>query len=241
MLSRQLARNEMISALRVKDGATSLRVKDSGLVLETKAVGDDGTIEGYGSVFGVVDSQNEVVDPGAFTGSLVASKRKGRKVRMLWQHDPGAPIGVWDDMAEDAKGLYVKGRLLKDVSAQAAETYGLLKADALDGLSIGYREIETAPDDDKQGVLHLKKLDLREVSIVTFASNERARVETVKGILSVGKLPTVREFEEFLRDAGGFSKSLAATIASKAAPHLRGDPEAQASDAVRFLEMLKAD
>lgn len=230
------------SDLRTKDSGLALRTKDSGLILEAKAVGDDGTIEGYGSIFGNVDSQNEVVDPGAFTGSLVANKRKGRKIRMLWQHNPDTPIGVWDDIAEDSKGLYVKGRILKDVSGQASEAYGLLKGDALDGLSIGYREIETAPDDDRQGVLHLKKLDLREVSIVTFAANERARVETIKSILSAGKLPTVREFEEFLRDAGGFSKSLAVAIAGKAAPHLRGDPEAQASeDAVRFLEMLKAD
>lgn len=199
-----------------------------GAALEIKAVGDDGTIEGYGSIFGNIDSYGEIVEPGAFTGSLVDARRKGRKIKMLWQHDPSQPIGVWDDMAEDAKGLYVKGRLLIDDVPQARATYGLLKAQAIDGMSIGYRVVEAAPHPDKQGILSLKKLDLKEVSIVTFQANDRARVEAVKHIIAAGQLPTVREFEEFLRDAGGFSKSLAAAIAAKATPHLRGEPEAEA-------------
>lgn len=216
-----------------------LQMKHSGVALDIKAIGDDGTIEGYGSVYGVVDSYNETVEPGAFAGSLVESKRKGRSVKMLWQHDRDQPIGVWDDLAEDKKGLYAKGRLLKDVSARANEAYGLLKAGAIDGLSIGYREIETAPHDDKQGVRKLLKLDLREISVVTFAANEKARVETVKSMLAEGKLPTVREFEEHLRDAG-FSKALAAAIAGKATPHLRGEPEAQADDVMAFFDALRA-
>lgn len=209
-----------------------------GVALAVKEIGDDGTIEGYGSIFGNVDSAGEIVEPGAFSASLVDSRRKGRKVRMLWQHDRDQPIGVWDDLAEDSKGLYVKGRLLKDVSPRAAEAYGLLKAGALDGLSIGYRVIEAAPHPDTRGALSLKKLDLREVSIVTFAANERARVETVKSILAGGELPTVRQFEEHLREAG-FPKSLAAAIAAKATPLLRGEPEAQADEAVAFLRALR--
>lgn len=215
-----------------------LQTKTSGLALDVKAVGDDGTIEGYASVFGVVDSYNEVVEPGAFAASLVERKRKGQTVKMLWQHDTWQPIGVWDDLAEDAKGLYVKGRLLNAVSPRAAEAYGLVKEGALDGLSIGYRTIQTAPHDDKQGVLKLLKLDLREVSLVTFAANERARIESIKSILDRGELPTVREFEGLLRDAG-FSRTKAAAVASAAAPHLRGDPEAKAEDALGFLKALR--
>lgn len=214
-----------------------MQTKESGLALDVKAISDDGTIEGYANVFGVVDSYNEIVEPGAFVGSLAEAKRKGRKIRMLWQHDPSAPVGVWDDLAEDAKGLWGRGRLLKDVSPKASEAYGLLKEGAIDGLSIGYREIETAPHEDQRGVLRLLKLDLREVSIVTFPANERSRVDTVKSLLALGKLPTVREFEEHLRDAG-FSKSLAAAIAGKAAPHLRGEPEAKANDPAAFLRAL---
>jgi hypothetical protein len=119
------------------------------------------------------------------------------------------------------QGPAAEGRL-----RAAAEAYGLLKAGALDGLSIGYRDIKTEPHPDKPGVVNLLELDLREISIVTFAANEKARVETVKSLLTAGELPTVRQFEEHLRDAG-FSKTLAAAIAGKAAPHLRGEPEAE--------------
>lgn len=216
-----------------------LHFKNSGIGLDVKAVGDDGVIEGYASAFGVVDCYNEVVEPGAFTASLVDAKRKGRSIKMLWQHDSWQPIGVWDDLAEDAKGLYVKGRILKDASRSASEAYGLLKGGALDELSIGYRTLQTAPHDDKQGVLRLLKLELREVSLVTFGALGRAaRVTDVKSILGAGELPTVRQFEEHLRDAG-FPKSLAAAIAAKATPHLRGEPEAQADDALAFLKALR--
>lgn len=207
----------------------TLLTKNSGVALEAKAIGDDGTFEGYGSIFGNVDSYGEIVEPGAFTQSLVDSRRKGSSVKMLWQHDPSQPIGVWADMAEDSKGLYVQGRLLKDTVPQAGAAYALLKEGALDGLSIGYRVDKAAPHPDKQGILLLKKLQLKEVSVVTFAANDRARVTDVKHMIAAGLLPTVREFEEFLRDAGGFSKSVAAAIAAKATPLLRGEPDVKAN------------
>lgn len=219
----------------------TLLTKNSGVPLDLKAVTDDGVVEGYGSVFGNVDSYGEVVEPGAFTQSLVDSKRKGQTIKMLWQHDRERPIGVWEDLAEDAKGLWVRGRLAIDVSPLAKEVHGLLKMGALDGMSIGYRTLDAEPHASKPNVLSLKKLALKEVSIVTFAANERARVESVKHIIASGSLPTVREFEEFLRDAGGFSKSLAAAIAAKATPHLRGEPEAKADDdLLRFLAAMSA-
>jgi len=217
-----------------------LQTKDSGLGLNIKAVADDGVIEGYASAFGVVDTYNEVVEPGAFSASLVDSKRKGKSIKMLWQHDSTKPIGIWDDLAEDSKGLWVKGRILKDASSLAAEAYELIKGGALDELSIGYKTIETAPHDDKHGVLRLIKLDLREVSPVTFGALGRAaRITAVKNILEGGSLPTVRELETFLRDEGGFSKALATAIAAKATPHLRGEPEAKADDALEFLKRLR--
>ncbi|WP_404713187.1 HK97 family phage prohead protease [Sphingomonas sp. MMS24-J13] len=225
-----------------------LLTKNSGVRLDIKSVGDDGTIEGYGSIFGNVDSYGEIVLPGAFTQSLVDAKRKGNRIKMLWQHDSTVPIGVWDDLAEDAKGLWVKGKLaIGDGTPQnpgvtaAREAYALLKADAIDGLSIGYRTIKAEPAAGKPGILNLVTLALREVSLVTFAANDRARVESVKHTIAAGNLPTVREFEDFLRDAGGFSKSLAAAIAAKATPHLRGEPEAKADDDLRrFLKAMGA-
>jgi HK97 family phage prohead protease len=216
-----------------------LQTKNSGLPLDAKAVSDTGTIEGYASIFGNVDSYGEIVEPGAFAESLVKSQRTGRKIKMLYQHDPHQPIGVWDDLAEDGKGLWVKGRLLVSQSPKAAEVHGLLKEGALDGLSIGYRTIKSEPKPGKPGVTSLVKLDLLENSIVTFAANERARVEVVKSILDAGLVPNVREFEGLLREAG-FSKSLAAAIATAATPHLRGEPEAEADQLAEFLKGLRA-
>jgi HK97 family phage prohead protease len=212
--------------------------KNSAVALDSKAVTESGQIEGYASVFGNVDSYGEIVEPGAFVDSLVKSRRAGRTIKMLWQHDPHQPIGVWDDLAEDGKGLWVKGRLFKDSVAKAAEAYALLREGGLDGLSIGYRTIKAQPKEGKPGVVSLLELDLLENSIVTFAANERARVEVVKAMLDAGRLPTVREFEGLLRDAG-FSKAKAAAIAAGATPHLRGEPEVEADPLAAYWAALR--
>ncbi len=134
----------------------------------------DGTvIEGYASLFGKTDQGGDRVAVGAYGVSLKALKAAGRSVKMLWQHDPAQPIGVWDEVREDAKGLWVKGRLLPDV-ARAQEAAALLSAGAIDGLSIGYRT-KRAQKDDKGGRL-LSELELWEVSLVTFPMLPDARV-----------------------------------------------------------------
>lgn len=216
-------------------------IKTFDFALETKALDEAGQFEGYASTFGNVDQGGDVVEPGAFMESVVKAKKDGRTIPMLWQHDQREPIGVWEDIAEDAKGLYVKGRLLVEDDPLAKRAHGLLKAKALGGMSIGYRVPEGgALPDEKRRVVRLKKIDLREISLVTMPMNIEARVTGVKAILGAGRLPTVREFEEHLRDAG-FSKSLAAAIAAKATPHLRGEPEAKANDPAEFLRhLLKA-
>lgn len=214
-----------------------MQTKNSAIALNAKAVSDSGMIEGYASVFGVIDHYGEIVEPGAFVESLVKSKRTGRKVKMLYQHDAAQPIGVWDDLAEDSKGLWVKGRLLIDQSPKAKEVHGLLKEEALDGLSIGYRTLKSEPRADKPGVLSLLKLDLLESSIVTFAANERARVEVVKSVLDAGRMPTVREFEGSMRELG-FSRKQAELLAKACAPHLQGEPEGKANELAEFLRGL---
>ncbi len=117
-------------------------MKTKDFALEVKDLSEDGTFEGYGSIFGNVDSYGEKVVPGAFVESLAKHRREGTSVLMLWQHNPDEPIGVWDDLAEDAKGLWGKGRLIMEVQ-RAKEVYALLRAKAVRGLSIGYRELDT--------------------------------------------------------------------------------------------------
>jgi hypothetical protein len=214
----------------------SLMTKVSGVPLDVKLLGDDGVIEGYGSVFGNVDSYGEMVMPGAFEAGLAKAAKDGRSIKMLWQHDSDRPIGVWDDLREDKKGLRVKGRVLVNASGQAREAFELIKAGALEGLSIGYRVVKAGEHPTKPNVIALHLLDLMEVSPVTFAANDKARVDSVKHLLAAGDVPTVRQFEELLREAG-FSKTLAAAIATKAAPHLRGDPASGVSTA-DFIKRL---
>jgi len=211
-----------------------MKTKTRDFDMALKEVGEDGSFTGYGSVFGNADSYGEIVEPGAFAASLKAHAKAKTMPMMLWQHDTWQPIGVWDEMEEDNKGLRCSGRLLLGVK-QADEAHIMLKAGAIRGLSIGYRELAAEPDGNNR---RLKKLDLREVSIVSFPANDKATIQTVKSILDGGDLPTVRQFEEHLRDAG-FSKSLAAAIAAKATPHLRGEPEAKADDALDFLKALR--
>lgn len=212
--------------------------KDFGL--EIKATDDSGVIEGYGSTFGgEPDSYGDVVMPGAFAESLVKHKRAGTMPLMLWGHQSGElPIGNWQDMAEDGKGLWVKGQLdIEDPVGQ--RVHKALKRKSVRGLSIGYEVVESREDEKRRGVRLLEKLDLWEISPVNFPANRRATVTGVKGILEAGNLPSLPEFESFLREAG-FSKSQATAIAGKGlAQLLRGEP-GNTTEADEFLSALGA-
>lgn len=140
---------------------------------EALRVSDGLVIEGYASLFGRVDRGGDVVEAGAYARSLEALAAEGRRVKMLWQHDPGQPIGVWDEVREDGRGLYVKGRLLDGI-ARGREAAALLAAGAIDGLSIGYRTVTARKDDRGRRVL--ADLELWEVSLVTFPMLTEARV-----------------------------------------------------------------
>ena len=104
-------------------------------------VGDGAVISGYASVFGRADRGGDIVAAGAYARSLDEVAAAGRKVKMLWQHDPCSPIGVWEEVREDGHGLYVRGRLLTEVRA-GREALALLEARVIDGLSIGYRAVK---------------------------------------------------------------------------------------------------
>lgn len=140
---------------------------------EAVTVTDGTLIEGYASYFGLCDQGGDVVEPGAYAQSLSAISQAGRSVKMLWQHDPAQPIGVWDEVREDAKGLYVKGRILTDVT-KGAEAVSLIEAGAIDGLSIGYRTLKATKNTKGQRLL--SELELWEVSLVTFPMLPEARI-----------------------------------------------------------------
>jgi HK97 family phage prohead protease len=213
--------------------------KDSGGMLHKQfafkadTVKDDGTFAGYGSVFGNVDSYNEIVAPGAFVKSLSLIKESGDPLPVLWQHDAEKPIGGYTDLSEDERGLKVSGFLLKDSVALAAEAYQLMKHRIVKGLSIGYYVRDDSMD-EKTGIRTLKEVDLREISVVTFPANQAAQIENVKSALSymlkAGQLPNLKLFEDFLREAG-FSKSQAAAIANGGLSKLsRGEPAGEKGD-----------
>lgn len=171
--------------------------------VELKALDDSaGTFKGYGSVFGTIDSYNEAVDKGAFSESL----KKNGLPALLWQHRSDNVIGVYTKAEEDEKGLYIEGHLNMETQ-QGREAYALLKQGALNGLSIGFRPLVEEVNKET-GVVHIKKLRLYEVSIVTFPANEDATVDSVKSAPE-----TIRDFERFLRD-GGYSQKDAEFISS---------------------------
>lgn len=173
---------------------------------------DAGTFTGYGSVYGVKDEGDEVVEHGAFADSLGQWKAQSDPVPMLWSHSSREPIGGYpvDKIKEDQTGLNLVGELLKDSVQRAAETYALMKARIVKGLSIGY-VVRDWSRDSKTGILYLKKLDLLEVSPCVFPMNLQAQVDAVKDWGSA--LPSLPEFEYHLREVCGFSKSQAAAIA----------------------------
>lgn len=136
----------------------------------------DGMVEGYASLFGEIDSARDMVMPGAFAQTL--RTRGLRRIPMLFQHDPAEPIGVWLDLYEDARGLKARGRLIADV-ARAREVLALVRAGAIDGLSIGFRTVRGRIDPATR-VRRLQQIDLWEISVVTFPLLAGARVRAVE-------------------------------------------------------------
>ncbi|MDR2107806.1 MAG: HK97 family phage prohead protease [Holosporaceae bacterium] len=140
-----------------------------------KSADENGEISGYASVFNVVDGYGDVVIAGAFR-KAVADFAAGKKPKLLWQHDINCPVGVVEEIREDRRGLFVRAKLLLEIS-KAKEVYFLLKNKAIDGFSIGYRIRNNYFRDNKQ---YLTDIELLEVSIVTFPACGSATVEDVK-------------------------------------------------------------
>ena len=192
--------------------------------LEFKFAADDvsqsGEFAGYGAMFGNLDSYGDIIVPGAFKATLSDWKKQKTLPPMLVQHGgwmmtdmDALPIGKWTSMSEDETGLKVEGRLINLDTERGKTIYGALKEGVLTGMSIGYRAkkftLGTKPDEPRR---KLEAVDLMEVSLVTFPANDKARVSSVK---SADDIRTIRDFESFLRDAGGFSNAAAKAIAAR--------------------------
>jgi len=201
-----------------------MRHLECGLIELKVAPATDGTdtmtFEGYGAVFGNVDAYGDIIEPGAFASFLSdAQSGKQQWPAMLSQHggwgmsaDDMTPVGVWAELSEDGKGLKVKGQLAE--TARGRDLYTLMKMSprpAINGLSIGYIpkewEPRSKPEDPRR---RIKKVDLIEISPVTFPANNRARVDSVKSADSI----RVRDAETALRDAGFSANEAKAILAT---------------------------
>lgn len=182
---------------------------------DMKSLRPDGVFDGYASLFNREDLGRDIILPGAFAESL--AKRGAGGIKMLFQHDPAEPIGVWETIREDAKGLYVRGRLLSEV-ARAKEVLALMKAGALDGLSIGFKAI-TSRRERPGGIRRISRIDLWEISVVTFPMMPEARVAIVKSTpLAAPHQPITvlkardRQLRDLMRSNTAHAARLGATI-----------------------------
>lgn len=207
---------------------------------EIKELEDAGRIIGYGSTFeGSPDSYGDVIAPGAYAASLTEHRRNGTKPKMLYQHDARQPVGIWNDVVEDGKGLRVEGQLNLD-KVLGQEVYSDLKMGVLDGLSIGFETLQAEAHPKKPGVRRLTEIRLWEVSIVTFPANQSAFITDVKSAgdaekwirfadwckrVADGDDWRPSEFDDLLRDAE-VAKKLRTQIASRVHRALRSESEA---------------
>lgn len=198
---------------------------------------DDGSgkFAGYASVFGGVDSYGDTILKGAYDYTL----KKNGKPKMFAQHESwGLPIGKWLTVKEDDHGLYVEGEFTPGLT-RANDTYAALKHGTVDGLSIGYWLKSGDYEELEDGKRLIKRVStLAEVSIVTWPADGAARVDLSSVKSALEGLDTIRDFERFLRDAGGLSKGLTQALISRAKIVFgREEPEPQALEAKALADL----
>lgn len=200
--------------------------------------GKAGTFQGYLSRFNEKDQGGDIVMPGAFAKSLAVWKESGRAAPILWQHMTREPIGDWAELKEDDIGLLSDGSLWLEEAPYAKLAHKGMKTKTITGLSIGY-SIDRADYDKSKDAFLLQELTLHEGSVVTSPMLDSARIDVVKCLISDGTLPTMKAFEDFLRESGGFSKSQATIIASRGLGQLlkRSDSAGEANGAA-VLDLL---
>jgi HK97 family phage prohead protease len=141
---------------------------------DTLPLAPAGRICGYASTFNTSDADNDCIRRGAFKETLKKWQASCQWPKLLWQHQTKEPIGTWRYMAEDSHGLFVEGHLTLETQ-RGFEAYALIKQGALTYLSIGF-QLREARIDPTTKTRHIHRIDLFEVSLVTFASNQQARL-----------------------------------------------------------------
>jgi uncharacterized protein len=196
----------------------------------------DGSFSGYASIFGEIDLGNDIVESGAFAKAL--ENRGASGIRMLFQHNPDFPIGCWQTIREDSKGLHVSGKIAT-ATPKGSEVLEMMRARAIDGLSIGFRTIR-ASKENKRGVRRIIEADLWEISVVTFPMQPQARINALKSMHSTNNLPTIREFERWLMHDAGLTRRDARMVITKGYTQLAGMRDAAATNpdnlAARFRQ-----
>lgn len=204
----------------------------------------NGGFSGYASVFGGVDSYNDTIMAGAYD-KVIEDIKGGKKPmpkmfinHMAWD----IPVGKWTHMEQDAKGLYMEGEFTKG-NPQADMIKAAMQHGTVDGLSIGFMidEYEMVEKEDEYIRIIKSIKELPEVSIVTYPADDNARVDltSVKSVLD--NINTVKDFENFLREVGGFSKSLAvATVGRSKRLFAPGEPVVEPVELPNELKQLIA-
>jgi len=174
--------------------------------IELKFAGEEMRFSGYASVFGMVDSYGDTIDPKAYQNTLVDRERP---IRMRWNHY-GPVIGKWTNMFTDEKGLFVEGELTPGHST-AIDVYASLKHGSIDGMSIGYIPVRSKQLPDERRLL--EEIKLIEISVVEEPADLHATVNNVKSILD--GCNSIKEIEGLLREVAGFSKSDAISLVGR--------------------------
>jgi HK97 family phage prohead protease len=200
---------------------------------DLKFSNEGATFSGYASAFGTIDAVGDTIVRGAFEETL---KNRKRPPLMLFGHNPGRPIGVWKSITEDTTGLKVKGEFTPG-NSDAQNIRASMKHGAIDGLSIGFRVPAGGADEKEGGGRVLNQIHLVEISVVSMPAEDNARIDTTTVKSEILSLASLRDCDYFLRDAGGWSRSMAKDFLSQLTAIFRREAEIQAKQ--EMIERLQ--
>ncbi len=140
----------------------------------------NGIVKGYGSYFDNKDSDYDVIRKGAYQKTI---KENGDRVKYLYQHDMMQPIGKMNELYEDSKGLVFVAEIPK--TQLGKDVVELMKAGVITENSVGILPIQK---EQKDGFREIREVKLFEISAVTLAANDQAKILDVKGEVNIEKL-----------------------------------------------------